>query len=296
MAAATSVLVALLLPLPSTADPWFGVHGFFSSDADETDVAKFGVDYDFRHAAADDYLGISLEHAQFRPSGQRGVDSDRLYVRFADGGTRWRWAGRIGSDGHTVLGSFNVFNTDPFRQEYFVEREVVETPLGLQRELYSTFVGAALDIPFDDRTSLSTVLGAQDFDGRNTRLHYRGNLVYILSPDWGLSAQLRLRYFHDSVPGELDYFSPRWYAQAIPTLQVRRFVNGWRYAAAVGLGQQYTADAERRSARLLELSITSPIEGRDWFLKAAFTHTNTPIDSGLGYDYSHFLVSVGRSF
>lgn len=89
----------------------------------------------------------------------------------------------------------------------------------------------------------------QDFGGDNLRLHARGNVIHTLSDRHGLSAQLRVRYFHDSHANESDYFAPGWHAQAIPTLQVRRFVNGWRYAVAAGYGAQRDADTSWRPAR-----------------------------------------------
>jgi hypothetical protein len=218
-----------------------------------------------------------------------------VYYRFA-GGEAWKWNGRVGSDGHTVLGNAAVHNESAHRQEYFIEREIIETPLGLQDRLYSTYAGGALDVPIDDRNLLTTVVGVQDFDGDNLRLHLRGNFIHTLSTEHGLSAQLRVRYFHDSVANELDYFAPGWYAQAIPTLQLRRYVGGWRYAVAAGYGTQRDAGTSWRPARLLEASVTSPEDGHAWSFKAGFTYTNTPVNGGFTYDYRQFSLSLGRAF
>jgi len=286
-----------LLALPASAGEYAGFEGFYSSDADGTEIAKTSLDLDFRHRDSEHYMGLSLELAQFRPFGQPWVDDHRVYFRFADGSDRWKWNGRVGSDGDTVLGNASIHNEDPYRQEYFVEREIVETPLGLQRGLYSTYVGGAWDLPFNERNTLVTLLGVQDFSGGNVRLQYRGNFIHVVKPDWGLSAQLRVRYFHDSVPNQFDYYSPQWYAQAIPTLQLRRFVNGWRYAVAAGYGIQTDAAATSwHPARLLEASVTSPKDGRDWVFNAAFTYTNTPTNGGFTYDYKQLMLTAGRSF
>lgn len=278
------------------AGDYVGIEGFYSSDADGTQIAKTALDLDYRHSDSTHYQGLSLESAQFKPFGQGWVNDQRVYFRFADTADKWKWQGRIGSDGQTLLGNASVHNEDPHRQEYFIEREIVETPMGLQKGLYATYLGGAYDFPFNDRNILTTVLGVQDFSGRNTRLQYRGNFIHVIAPDWGLSAQLRMRYFHDSVPNEFDYFSPRWYAQAVPTVQIRRYVNGWRYALAAGYGAQTTAGSSWHPARLLEASMTSPATGHDWVLNAAFTYTNTPVGSGFIYDYKQLTLSVGRSF
>jgi hypothetical protein len=298
MNARTNVLaaaIALLFALPACADQYAGLDGFYSSDADGTEIWKTALDFDFSHTDREHYQGLSLEDARFRPFGQPWVEQHRVYYRFA-GGNAWKWNGRIGSDGHSVLGSAAIHNEAARRQEYFIEREIVETPLGLRDRLYSTYLGAAFDLPMSERNLLTTVVGVQDFGGDNVRLHLRGNFTHVLSPEHGLSAQLRVRYFHDSVAHESDYFAPGWYAQVIPTLQLRRYVNGWRYAIAAGYGAQRAADTSWRPARLLEASVTSPAEGHVWTFKAGFTYTNTPVNGGFSYDYRQFSLSVGRSF
>jgi hypothetical protein len=289
-----AAVASLALALPVHAVRYIGITSFYSSDADDTEIAKLAVDLDLRHADREHYLGLSLESAGFTPAGGRRFEDERVYLRVA-GGDAWKWSGRVGSDGHTVLGSAAIHNDAPNRQEYFIEREIIETPRGLQEQLYSTYVGGAFDLPFDERTTLTTVLGAQEFDGDNLRLHYRGNLIHSVLPAQGLSAQLRLRYFHDSDANELDYFAPGWYAQAIPTLQLRRHVGGWRYGLAAGYGRQRSAGTSWRPARLLEASISSP-QDADWTLQAGFTYTNTPVNSGFTYDYQQFHLSLGRAF
>jgi hypothetical protein len=288
-------VAGLAMALPAHAQQYVGIQVFNSSDADETDILKSALDLDFRHIDSEHYQGLSLEHARFRPLGQASVEDHRVYFRYA-GGDAWKWNGRVGSDGHTVLGSAAIHNESARRQEYFVEREIIETPLGLQDGLYSTYLGGAFDLPINDRNLLTTVVGVQDFGGDNTRLHARGNLIHVLSPEHGLSAQLRVRYFHDSVANESDYFAPGWYAQALPTLQMRRYVNGWRYAVAAGYGTQRDAGSSWRPARLFEASITSPKEGHDWSVQAGFTYTNTPVTNGFTYDYRQLTLSLGRSF
>ncbi len=291
-------VAAAWLALSQSADAarYVGVEGFYSSDADGTQIAKTGLDLDYSHTDSEHYFGLSLEKARFEPFGQSWVENDRAYFRFADSDASWKWNGRIGSDGHTVLGSADIFKDVAHRQEYFIEREIVETPVGLEKGIYSTFVGTAYDMPINDRNSLATVVGVQDFTGRNVRLQYRENFVHVLVPDWGISVQLRLRAFHDSVPHEYDYFSPRWYAEAIPSVQLRRFVSGWRYAIAAGYGQQRTDVTGWRAARRLEASVTGPKDGHVWSFQTAFTYTNTPINSGLTYDYKQLTLTLGRSF
>jgi hypothetical protein len=135
-----------------------------------------------------------------------------------------------------------------FRKELFVEREIVETPLGISRGIYYTFAGAAIDLPADDRNIFTAFAGIQDFTGDNVRFHVRGSYVHVVKPEWGLSAQLRGRYFRSTAPGEFDYFSPRWYAEVLPVLQMRRFVSGWQLLGAAGYGAQRDSASKWRSS------------------------------------------------
>jgi hypothetical protein len=290
---AVSTLLSIAFPLGAT--PYAGLGIFHSSDADSTEVMKSALDLDIDHADSEHYRGLSFEVARFRRFGQPTIEDRRVYFRAA-GGDAWKWTGRVGSDGHTVLGSAAIHNESRRRQEYFIEREIIETPLGLQNGLYSTFLGAAFDVPFGDRTVLSTLVGAQEFGGENLRVHLRANLIHTIAPHHGLSAQLRVRYFDDSDANEVDYFAPGWYAQAVPTLQLRRHVDGWRYTVAAGYGRQRAADTAWRPARLVEASIVSPRFAQHWTFEAGYIYTNTPVNGGFTYDYRQFNVSLGRSF
>jgi len=277
------------------ADPAVGIDFVASSDADDTEILKVGVDADWRYSGPDDYLGVRLETAAFRPLGERTVNDQRLYLRFARS-ANWSWKGQVGTDGRTILGGASIHNGKRFRQEYFVEREIVETARGVDEGLYYTFAGGAFDLPVSDRTTISAVVGLQAFSGDNVRTHVRANVVQVLKEEWGLSAQLRTRYFQNSHPGEYDYFSPEWHAELMPVLQIRRRQGGWRYVIAGGVGAQRTAGADWRSARYFNAQVVGPSLARSWALTAAFTYSNTPISSGYTYDYSQIDLGLRRIF
>lgn len=272
-----------------------GIDFLLSTDADNTDVYRAGADLDFRYEGQDKYLGIRLEKAWFKPLGQRVTGHERAYLRYADKGDHWSWNGRIGTDGDTVLGAATIHNDARYRQEYFIERDIIETPRGVGEGIYYTFAGAAIDLPVDDRNSFTVVGGAQEFTGKNVRLHARATYIHVIKPDWGLSAQLRTRYFHSTKPGEYDYYSPRWYAQALPILQLRRYSNGWRYMVAGGVGAQRDSASGWRSSRFFATEVTSPNTGRDWLMKAGLQYSNTPFSTG-AYDYLQVSLALTRVF
>ena len=272
-----------------------GLDLFASTDADNTDVYRAGLNLDLRYRDQQDYLGVRVEKAWYRPLGQKTVGKERVFLRYADTGGHWAWNAQVGTDGDTVIGSASIHDDAAFRKEFFIERDVVETPRGVNEGIYYTFGGAALDLPVDDRNSFTVVAGAQEFTGKNVRLHARANYVHVVKPEWGLSAQLRTRYFHSTEPGEYDYYSPRWYAQILPVLQMRRYSGGWRYMVAGGVGVQRDSASDWRASYYAAAEVTSPEVGRNWFLKAGVQYNNIPQNSG-AYDYGQATVGLTRVF
>lgn len=302
--ASFAILIGLSAPAvaagpPPELRPAAGAEFFYSADSDDTEVVRAALDFDLRNQGHDRYIGVRLEKARFNPNGTGWHSHARIYLRAADTIGAWQWRARIGTDGHTVIGSFAVNDSASMRKEIFVERDVVETRQGLTRGIYSTFAGAAIDLPADDRNVFTALAGVQTFTGENTRLHLRGNYVHVIEPEWGLSAQLRGRYFRSSEPGEFDYYSPRWYAEVLPVVQVRRFLGGWELVGAGGLGLQRDSDTGWRQSRYLHARFRSPTGSSRWAANGAFTYTNTPsvtASTRSGYSYIQFSLGVSRRF
>ena len=272
-----------------------GTDLFFSTDAEHTDVIKAGLNFDLRYEGPEKYLGIRLEEALFKPLGQSWHRRDRAYIRAADSLGKWKWNATVGTDGDTVLGSAAIHDEARFRKEFFLEREILETPTGLRRPIYYTFGGAAIDLPADDRNLVTVVAGLQDFSGNNLRTHLRANFIHVLKPDSGLSFQVRTRYFHDSDPHEFDYYSPRWYAQVVPVLQLRRFSKGWRYLVAGGVGVQRDSESGWRWSSYFNAQITSPVK-RGWSGTAAILFSETPTATGNSYNYLQGTLGLTLAF
>lgn len=296
-------LFAALLSATVWASP---VHGaptaggfdtFASDDGDDTSVVRAGVTAFYRYEHPAQYRGLTVEHARIRPLGTDGWSENRVYFRFADAAGDWKWNGQLGSNGHTALGNASLVRDVRRRQEYFIEREVVETLQG-EQGLHATFAGAAIDLPFgtEERQQLTLLAGAQAFTGDNLRGHLRATYSVLLAPEWGLGAQLRTRGFHSSHPGEADYYSPRWFAEAIPMLRVRRFHRGWMMSAAAGVGLQRDSNSDARAARMAEATIESPRLPQHWYLRASATYSNTPVGAGATYGYRQLNVQVIRPF
>lgn len=298
--APAGLLVLAMLAAPamaqdsSEAAPALGTEVFVSSDSDDTEVLRVAGDFDLRNAPEGSRLGVRVEKAWYDPLGQGRIARERVFLQAADGGGEIEWFARIGTDGDTVIGSASINDTKAFRKEAFIERDIVETPIGLERGLYSTFAGAAIDLPANEKNVFTLLAGVQEFTGENVRLHLRGNFVHVLDSETGLSAQLRARYFHSTVPGEFDYFSPEDYGQILPVIQVRRFINGWQLLAAGGIGAQRSTGTEWQQANHAQLRFVSPAQS-DWSVSGEAIYSQTPGNGavvGSSYDYFQMRLSI----
>ena len=301
--AAFAVAASLALPLPAWAQdddparPAVGSDVFYSGDSDGTEIVRLAGEFDLRNYESyrrKERLGVRVERAwyDFADGGTR--TRNRVFVQAADTVGGWTWQARVGTDGNTAIGSASLNDNAAFRKELFVERDVVETPRGVDEGIYATFFGAAIDLPASDSTVFTALAGVQTFTGENNRLHLRGNAVQVVEADLGLSVQLRGRYFSNSEPREFDYYSPEWYAEVLPVVQMRRFVGGWQLIGAAGLGAQRDSDTDWRRATYLNARFSSPEGARNWSLRGELSYTSTPSASAqTGAGYTYFQASLG---
>ena len=276
--------------------PGAGLEVFASTDADKTEVIKIMARGLLDYEGPEKYRGVAFERAWFRPLGQDTREADRAYLDLADRLGDQRWKLRIGTDGHTVLGSASI-RKDDWSHEFFVEREIVETPVGLKRRIYYTFAGASFDIPVDRRNVLTAMAGIQDFSGDNVRFHLRANYTHVLQSEWGLSVQVHGRYFHSTEPGEFDYYSPRNHVQLLPLIQVRRFDdNGWQYRLRAAYGMERDTNSGWHDSRYANLLISSPASANGWEMRVEAIYSSSSPTSGPDYYYLMGNLGIAKSF
>jgi len=270
-----------------------GIEIWSSADSEKTSVVKLLARSLWEFDGPERFQGVDFERAWFAPQGQHARMQTRVYAEFADRlGEGWNWTARIGTNGKTVLGSGSVHSRD-WSKEIFVEREVVETPRGLDHGIYYTFAGADADLLSTERDTINVMAGLQKFTGTNDRIHLRATLVHVIDAGRGISVQLRSRYFHSTAPGEFDYYSPRDFVQVIPVVQMRRFSkSGWMYLVAGGYGAQRASASNWQPARLADLRIESPASSGKLHAFAQVQYANSSLVGSAG-NYSYVLGRFG---
>ena len=270
---------------------------FVSSDADGAATTRWSLGWDTWRADREHWRGLRVERARFSGPGWSHAE-ERLYLQaagtFGDGPVdddTWRWRAAAGSNGHDLLGSAALHTEGPRRREFFIERELVETRAGTRRGQVYTFAGAAFDHPFGEHTSGTVLAGLQDFDDGNLRTHLRGTLAHAFAPDAGLSLQLRTRAYRNSRPGAGDYYSPRWYGDAVVGIGWRRFFGGHRVGVFAGAGGRRTAgETGWERMRVLQFGYETP-RRHDSFARLSAGWSDTPATTSVaGGRYAYRYV------
>ena len=277
--------------------PAAGLELFVSTDSDKTDVVKLLGRASILDKGADQYAGIALEQAWFTPLGGRTRKDKRVYADLAGrAGDRWFWKAKLGTDGKTWLGSANLRSKD-WSKEIFLEREIVETPRGVDEGIYYTFLGASMDVPLGKSDTFTLTGALQTFTGSNERLHLRANFVHVVKAELGLSVQLRTRYFHSTEPGEFDYYSPRNFVQVLPVAQMRRFTStGWMILGAAGFGAQRATGSGWTTARLADLRVESPRGARGFRAFGQVQYSNNSLNGSGDYHYVMARLGLTKAF
>ena len=121
-----------------------------------------------------------------------------------------------------------------------VERDVVNSQLGLQRGLTYTAFALVADHAFNNRFGVGFSGGVTAFSNDNQRLQLRTRWSYSLDEAYGFNAYLKTRSYRHSQPNQPEYFSPNHLHEAALGLSVRLAVaDNVVLNASVDAGQQW---------------------------------------------------------
>ena len=81
----------------------------------------------------------------------------------------------------------------------------------------------------------------------------------------------------------------------MPVLQLRRFVGGWQYVLAGGIGAQRDDSTRWHRSTYLNGQLRSPERNR-WSVNVAGTFSETPTATGTSYNYFQTTIGVLRRF
>jgi len=229
-----------------------------TSDAEHFDALRLRTGVLFDSASPFAYAGVAAQTTRYTQSGWRR-DAPAILIlwrrqdRVTLAGTVAE-AGVVRVNGHTRLIGDATWSLRPAARtgiELLAAGDLVETRRALERATAHTFLGVSVERQLTDRFTVIGLAGHQRFTDGNERVHLRARLIWMLVPQHGLSAQLRLRQYESK---QLDvgdaYFNPERYREWQAGLAMRKRSGRWVWSGALAAGREQI-DGERGQTTLL---------------------------------------------
>lgn len=276
---------------------------FGMSDSEGFNTARYVTGLLPLYEHGDRYTGVEYLRNQFSQNGWRSsANETRLITKAINPRSALGYNLNIGYNRENSFGllttdsqySFNI--GDSARAEVMVTRDRVETQNAITNNIYYTLTGASLEYKPFERVTLVGMGGDMFFSDTNTRAFMRLKAIYDLIPDYGVTAQLRYRQYHDrNVNVTNNYFNPGNYYEGMFALGVRKRIHGWMLNGTAGLGQQGINNQSTTTTQLLELGATSPMSG-NLFFRSRLGYGKSAGFLGPDYSYQYVMEELIYSF
>lgn len=276
---------------------------FGMSDSEGFNTARYLTGLLPLYEHGDRYTGVEYLRNQFSQNGWRSsANETRLITKAINPRSALGYNLNIGYNRENSFGllttdsqySFSI--SDSTRAEIMVNRDRVETQNAINNNIYYTLTGASLEYKPFERVTLIGMGGDMFFSDTNTRAFMRLKAIYDLVPDYGVTAQLRYRQYHDSnVNVTNNYFNPGNYYEGMFALGIRKRISGWILNGTAGLGQQGINNQSTTTTQLLEFGATSPISG-NLFFRSRLGYGKSAGFLGPDYSYQYVMEELFYSF
>jgi hypothetical protein len=270
-----------------------------SSDAEDFDALRlrtgllFGVTSPFR------YAGVAVQTTHYDQSEwDRDAKAILALWRKQD---RETLAGTIGEVGLVrVAGRTRVIGDATWSLrpaphtgvELLAAGDLVETQRALDQATAYTLLGISAEQQLTERLTVIGLTGYQRFTDGNARVHLRGRLIWLLVPEHGITAQLRVRRFDTKQLDAGDaYFNPDRYQEWQAALAMRKRYAGWLWTGTLGAGRE-DIDGVRQTTKLAELRAEGTIAKDIRVSLHASYNRSAGFAAADGYWYRAFGVTV----
>ncbi len=232
-----------------------------NSDAEHFDALKLRTGALLDYASPFDYLGVAAQTTHYTQDGWkrdapavlvlwRKQNRDTLAGSIAE-------AGVVRIAGRTRLIGDATWSLRPSPRtgiELLAAADLVETQPALERATAYTFAGVSAERQLSPRFTAIGLAGYQRFSDGNERVHLRGRLIWMLIPEQGLSAQLRVRQYQSrqlEVGGA--YFNPGRYREWQAGLAMRKRAAGWLWSGTLAAGREQLDDDVQQTTLLADV-------------------------------------------
>lgn len=131
------------------------------------------------------------------------------------------------------------------------------------------------------------------FSDKNNRNGFVARAIWVLSTHLGLATELRYRYYTNSRPNSINYFSPSSLQDYQAILRIRRRISDvWRVYAQGGIGSQRIANTGSSGIDSFEVGLRGIIRNH-LYIRAYYGETNAAMNSanGFGRQYGGFTLT-----
>ena len=273
---------------------------YIASDSEGFSTYKYNAGYVPLYEHGEKYSGISYGHNYFTQNDwSSSAEVYTLFTKAINPRTGLGYIANIGYNlqkGHQLVttdSSYGFRITDATKGEVFVARDSIETQNALNNGIYYTFPGASIEQQILKRLAAIAMVGTMYISDTNTRPTVKVKLIYDLVPEYGVTAQLRYRQFHNtntSVPN--NYFNPSTYNETMIAFGMRKRISGWIVSGTVGVGRQNISQDPTTTTQLYELGITSPVTSKDYYFKTRMGYGKSAGFSGPNYFYRYFMEEI----
>ena len=241
-----------------------------SGDADRFDSLRLRTGAFLRYESPYRYMGITAQGTHYSQSGWkrdapailfmlRNQRRDTLAGTLAEGGVV-RVAGR-----NRLIGdaTWSLRPSPRTGFEILAAGDLVETRRALDRATAYTFFGVSTERQLTPRFTAIGLAAYQRFTDGNKRPHLRARLIWLLVPEQGISAQVRLRQFQSQALEEPNvYFNPRRYHQWDAGMVMRKRYAGWSLSGTVAAGREEIDGGVNRTTGVVDLRAEGTLRGR----------------------------------
>jgi len=269
------------------------------SDAEGFDALRLRTGALFDSASAFRYSGVAAQTTHYTQAGWhrdapailvlwRNQNRETLAGTIAEAGVV-RIAGRIRLIGDAT---WSLRPSPRTGIELLASGDLVETQRALEHATAYTLAGVSAERQLTPRFTAIGLVGYQRFSDGNERVHLRGRLIWMLLPEHGLSAQLRVRQYDSK---QLDaggaYFNPGRYREWQAGLAIRKRFAGWLWSGALAAGREQIDSQLRQTTLLADVRVEGTLGGKTRLVLHA-SHNRSAAFAAADDDYWFRVVGI----
>lgn len=271
-----------------------------SSDAQRFGALKMRTGALLDYASAFEYVGVAVQTTHYTQSGWsrdapavlavwRKQNRETLAGTVAEAGLV-RVAGRTRLIGDATL---SLRPSPRTGIELLAASDLVETRPALERAIAYTFGAISAEQQLTPRFTVIGLAGYQRFSDGNDRVHLRGRMIWMVMPEHGVSAQLRLRqYASKQFPVDGAYFSPDRYREWQAGLAMRKRAAGWTWSGTLAAGREQIDRQDWQTTLRTELRAEGAL-GERTHLVLSGSYQRSSDDAVATPDSGYWYGSVG---